>query len=58
MIEAKRKPWQQKWYTIIFESDSPSGRRFDVILLFAILTSLIVIMLESVPSLQQSYKGW
>lgn len=52
------KPWQNRWYTIIFESDTPAGRRFDIILLFAILASLFVIMLESVPSLQAQYMDW
>jgi voltage-gated potassium channel len=52
MIEAGEKDWKKKWYHIIFESDTRDGRRFDVLLLFAIISSLIVIMIESVPSIQ------
>lgn len=58
MIEANPKAWKKHWYHIIFESDTPAGRRFDVALLIAILASLVVIMLESVPELQSSYKVW
>lgn len=57
MLEAAEKSWKKKWYQIIFESDTPEGRRFDVLLLFAILGSLLVIMLESVPSLGAKYKS-
>ncbi len=58
MTEANPKAWKKKWYTIIFESDTKAGRRFDVILLIAILASLLVIMLESVPTLQKHYRQW
>lgn len=55
---SEQSNWKSRWYTIIFESDSKAGRRFDILLLFAILGSLLVIMLESVPSLQESYSDW
>lgn len=38
-------------YQIVFESGTPAGKRFDVILLLAILSSLMVVMLETVPQL-------
>jgi voltage-gated potassium channel len=40
--------WRKRWYTIIFESDTPFGKQFDVGLLIAILSSLVVVMLETV----------
>ena len=40
---------------MIFEADTKAGKRFDVILLIAILASVLVVMLESVPSLDQQY---
>lgn len=46
---------KKKLYIIIFEADTPSGKAFDVILLWAILISIIAVMLESVPSLQAEY---
>tara|TARA_Y100001954_G_C15716147_1_gene555714 strand:- start:16 stop:837 length:822 start_codon:yes stop_codon:yes gene_type:complete len=56
MLEPAEKDWRKKWYHIIFESDTPAGRRFDVLLLIAILSSLLVIMLESVPKLRAQYQ--
>jgi len=35
---------------IIFESDTPSGKAFDVVLLIAILLSVIVVLMDSVAS--------
>jgi voltage-gated potassium channel len=42
-------PWRQKLWVIIFESDTPGGRAFDVVLLIAILASVTVVLLESTP---------
>jgi voltage-gated potassium channel len=41
--------------TIIFESDTPLGKLFDVALLWTILFSILLVMLESVPSLRAQY---
>jgi voltage-gated potassium channel len=55
MSEAKPSktvaPWRQKLWVIIFESDTPGGKAFDVILLIAILVSVAVVLLESTPGL-------
>jgi voltage-gated potassium channel len=40
--------WRVKMYDVIFESDTPSGKAFDIVLLIAIFTSVIAVMLESV----------
>ena len=37
-------------YTIIFEADTVAGRRFDLILIGAILLSILIVMLDSVQS--------
>ncbi len=50
--------WRARWYDIIFESDSPKGKLFDVVLLIFILGSLVAIMLESVPSLLDSHRAF
>ncbi|GGG47078.1 ion transporter [Hymenobacter glacieicola] len=47
--------WKQKAYSIIFESDTPAGRAFDIALLWAILLSVVVVMLESVRSINAAY---
>lgn len=45
--------WRQRWYTIIFEADTEQGRLFDVCLLVAIVASVLVVMLDSVPGIHQ-----
>ena len=42
--------FRKKLGNIIFESDTPAGKAFDVILLVAILLSVIVVLLDSVAS--------
>lgn len=49
------KGWRARWYDVVFEADTPKGKAFDVFLLIAILGSLVVIMLESVPRLNAKY---
>lgn len=47
--------WQRRWYEVIFESDTPAGKAFDVALLVAIVVSILVVMLESVEPLAAKY---
>lgn len=42
--------WQQRWYEVIFEADTPAGKWFDVGLMAVILVSIAAVMLESVVS--------
>ncbi len=42
---------------VIFQSDTPAGRRFDQILLTVILGSLIAVVLDSIPAVHAQY-GW
>ncbi len=46
---------RKKTYSVIFESDTPPGKIFDIILLVIILISVFVVILESVPQLQDDY---
>lgn len=41
---------RDRLYKIIFESESIAGRRFDKVLLLFIIISVLVVMVESVPS--------
>ncbi|WP_299766667.1 ion transporter [uncultured Dokdonia sp.] len=50
-----KKNWKRKMHEIIYEADTPQGRLFDVILLILILASIILVMLESVGSLDDKY---
>lgn len=51
----KSSDWRFRLHEIIYESNTPAGKAFDVALLIAIFTSIIVVMLDSVKSLHQSY---
>jgi voltage-gated potassium channel len=46
---------KQKLYEIIFEADTPAGKFFDVSLLAIILISVGLVVIESVPSINQNY---
>ena len=47
--------WRLWVYTVIFESDTRAGRAFDITLLTLTLTSVAVVMLDSVESI---HKQW
>ena len=47
--------WKEKLHEIIYEADTPLGKWFDIILLFLILASIAVVMLESVAEIGNSY---
>lgn len=51
LIEQRRVRLHQ----IIYESGTKAGKAFDIALLFAIFTSIIVVMLDSVTSLHKNY---
>lgn len=55
--ESDYPAWKQKLHEIIFESDTPSGKLFDVLLLILILISVVVVMLESVKSIAAAYSS-
>ncbi|MDE1164046.1 MAG: ion transporter [Pseudomonas sp.] len=48
-------PLRQRLYTIIFESDTPAGRRFDTTLLWIILASLVIVVIDSIEGVHQQY---
>jgi voltage-gated potassium channel len=42
--------WRQRLHTVIFESDTRAGRLFDAAIIVLIVASVIVVILESIPS--------
>ncbi|WP_294631250.1 ion transporter [uncultured Bacteroides sp.] len=42
---------KRKLYVIIFESDTPAGKRFDVVLIGCILVSVLLVIIESLKGL-------
>ena len=55
MAKDSEKNWKEKLHEIIYEADTPAGKLFDVILLIAILASILLVMLESVKSIDAKY---
>jgi voltage-gated potassium channel len=57
--EPKRlSPWREKMHEVIFEADTPAGKRFDVALLLAIVVGVGLVVLESVAAVEQHYGPW
>lgn len=50
--------WRQRWHAVIFEADSPAGRRFDLWLIALIVLSVLVVMADSVQSVHSRLSGW
>ena len=52
---AGASPLRHRTYVVVFGHDTRSGLLFDVLLIFTILASVLVIMLESVASVHAEY---
>jgi voltage-gated potassium channel len=50
-----RAPWRTALHRVIFGAETPAGRWFDVILIFSILASVAVVMLDSVSAVQSAH---
>ncbi|MBO73865.1 MAG: ion transporter [Flavobacteriales bacterium] len=48
---------RERLHEIIFEADTPAGKRFDVLLLWLIVASVITVMAETVPDWHNRYIG-
>lgn len=49
---------RRRVFQIIFGTDTPAGKLFDVILLIAIVISVLLVMLESVVEIKLKYGHW
>ncbi len=50
-----KKNYRSMIHEVIFEADTPSGKLFDIILLFSISASVLAVSLESVGSINHVY---
>jgi len=50
--------WRLRCYTIIFEADTRAGRNFDILLIWTVLASVLLVMLESVGSIRAAHGHW
>jgi voltage-gated potassium channel len=46
---------KEKIHEVIFEADTPSGKYFDIALLFSIIVSVIAVSLESIEAIDKVY---
>lgn len=53
--ETPEANWRRRLHEIIFEADTRAGKLFDLVLLWLIIASVVVVMLESVNSLGKRY---
>ncbi|KAB1067139.1 ion transporter [Tamlana haliotis] len=53
-----QKSWKRKLHEIIYEADTRAGKLFDVILLITIIASILLVMLESVKSIDEQYHAF
>ncbi|MHB8057910.1 MAG: ion transporter [Desulfuromonadaceae bacterium] len=49
---------RQRIYIIIFEADTPAGKAFDLSLIFFILLSVVMVMLDSIPGIHDHWGVW
>jgi voltage-gated potassium channel len=47
--------WRRRWFDIIHRNDTPTSRRFDLLLVFAIIASVVVVMFDSVQRIHQQW---
>ncbi len=53
--QIKKNNWRFRLHEIIYEADTWAGKLFDLVLLIFILASVLLVMLESVSSLDAKY---
>ena len=55
---ASETGWRKRWFDIIYRSDTPPSRRFDLLLVYAIVASVLVVMLDSVQHIHAARASW
>ncbi len=57
-IQNQHKKLRAKLYEIIFGTDTPAGKRFDIFLIYAIIISVVAVALDSVGELNENYGNY
>ncbi len=57
LVNQPCKNRRSRLYEIIFGTDTPAGKTFDVVLIWSILFSIVIVILESVHSIRSVYGG-
>jgi voltage-gated potassium channel len=56
--QEQKQDWKEKIHEIIYGTHTPTGKLFDIVLLVVIVYSVIVVMLESIPSFDEKFHGF
>ena len=48
--------WRLAMHKVVFETDTPAGRVFDLVLIAAILASVAVVVADSMPNLGRRHR--
>lgn len=56
-VDQPRRNWRNHLYGIIFGTVTPAGKAFDVVLIWSIIFSVVIVILESVQSIRMVYGG-
>ena len=55
MTISESTQWRHRLHEVIFEADTPAGKLFDVLLILSIVFSVVLVMLDSVSSINFVY---
>lgn len=55
METGDKKDWRFKLHEVIYESNTPAGKVFDISVLAAIFASIVIVMLDSIAGLHAQY---
>ena len=50
--------WRRQWFDIIYRHDTRPSRNFDLLLVYAIIASVVVVMFDSVQRFHAAYADW
>ena len=54
-MDTTKNSWRTKLHVIIYGTNTPAGKLFDLILLIVILASIVLVMLESIKEIDEKY---
>ncbi len=55
---ASETGWRRRWFDIIYRRDTRPSRNFDLLLVYAIVASVLVVMLDSVQHIHAAWASW
>lgn len=58
MSNTTKKSWRTSLYKIIYEAETSAGKLFDVVLMITIIASILLVMLESVKSIDSKFHNF